>query len=170
MSTICQRHKKSLKRPSDLCDTELYSISCSPIKLYYIYKKDPCSKKRATDYRSGTETYADYYEKLLPNVRIQRDSLLYPTKVINKMKLSLYVRQYEILSSDQTIYYYPIEVLYYAPLNQQDFELILMLPSILNRVVQLYHLQRLRSMLAVNLSCYPVKYISLIYFEYKFEF
>ncbi|CAF1053013.1 unnamed protein product [Adineta ricciae] len=145
MSTICERYKKSLKYPSDLCDTELYSVSCSPIKLHYMYKKDPCSKKRATDHRSGTETYADYYEKLLPNVRIQRDSLLCSMKVINKMKLSLNVRQYEILSSDQTIYYYPIEVLSYAPLNKQDFELILMLPSILNRIVQLYHLQRLRT-------------------------
>lgn len=168
MSTICQRYKKPLKHPADLCDTELYTVSSCPTKPLYMYKKDPSSRKRATDHRSGTETYADYYEKLFPNVRIQRDSLLGSMKIINKMKLLLNIREYEILSSDQAIYYYPIEVLYYAPLNQQDFKLILMLPSILNRIVQLYHLQRLRSMLAVHLNCYPVRCISLIYFERVF--
>ena len=66
-------------------------------------------------------------------------------------------QQDAILSSNQTIYYYPVELLHYAPLNQSDFILIYKLPNILIRLVQLYHIERLRKLFAENIQCYRVE-------------
>ncbi|UJR36873.1 hypothetical protein I4U23_029586 [Adineta vaga] len=135
-------------------DQSIKKTNINPIRT--VFEKGGKYLKQTTDDRkTGTQTYADYYERITPNIYIQADWIMSSMKAINKLKLSLNIREYEIYSSDQTIYYYPIEVLYYAPLNQRDFQLISMLPSILVRIVQLYHLERLRKLLAVNLNSYP---------------
>lgn len=155
MLTICNRHKKPVKHPSDLSTTELYTVWHLPMKSFFIYQSNISQLKRASDRKTNTQTYADYYENIIPN--INKDFMMGSMKVINKLKLSLNKQDDGIVSSDQTIYYYPIELLHYAPLNQSDFQLISKLPMILVRLVQLYHIERLRKFFAENIQCYPVK-------------
>jgi len=157
MLNICHRHNKSIEHPSILSNIELYTVWYLPAKPLFRQLPNVSQPKRASDRKTGTQTYADYYEKLIPNIHIQRDFVMSSLKAINKRKLSLDKQEDLIISSDQTIYYYPIELLHYAALNQTDFELISKLPSILVRIVQLYHIERLRKLFAENIKCYPVR-------------
>ncbi|CAF3418735.1 unnamed protein product, partial [Rotaria sp. Silwood2] len=109
---------------------------------------------------------ADYYEEIIPNIHINKDLIMGSMKVINKRKITLNKQENSIISSDQTIYYYPIELLHYAPLNQSDFIFISKFPSILIRLVQLYHIEQLRKLFAENIQCYTV---SLNHLNYDFS-
>jgi hypothetical protein len=156
MLNICHRHKKPIEHPSNLSLTELYTVWYLPTKSYFIYLSNTTQIKRASDRKTTTQTYADYYHELIPNISIKKDSIMGSMKAINKIKISLNKSEDPILSSDQTVYYYPIELLHYAPLNQSDFRLISKLPTILVRIVQLYHIERLRKFFEENIQCYPV--------------
>lgn len=156
MLNICHRHKQPIEHPVFLSDTELYTVWYLPAKPLCLFCSNISQVKRASDRKTNTETYADYYEKLIQNVHIEKDFIMGSMKVINKRKLALNKQEETILSSDQTIYYYPIELLHYAPLNQSDFDLISKLPNILVRIVQLYHIERLRKLFAENIKSYTV--------------
>jgi hypothetical protein len=157
MLTICQRHQKPIEHPSLLSDTELYTVWYLLTKPLFISLVDIIPIKRASDRRTNTQTYADYYEKLIPNIRIEKELIMGSMKAVNKRKISVNQPEDFIISTDQTIYYYPIELLHYAPLNRADLELISKLPIILFRTVQLYHIEKLRKFLAENIQCYPVR-------------
>jgi hypothetical protein len=157
MLTICQRHQKPIEHPLLLSDTELYTVWYLLTKPFFISLSDTIPIKRASDRRTNTQRYADYYEKLIPNIRIEKDLIMGSMKAVNKRKISLNQPEDFIISTDQTIYYYPIELLHYAPLNRADLELISKLPIILFRILQLYHIEKLRKFLAENIQCYPVR-------------
>ena len=157
MRDICHRHKKPIEHPVFLSDTELYTVWYLPTKPLFIYLSNTSQIKRASDRRTNTQTYADYYQKLIPNVHIEKDFLMGSMKKINKKKIELNKQEDSIILSDQQIYYYPIELLHYASLDQSDFDLISKLPTILLRIVQLYHIERLRKLFTENLQCYIVR-------------
>jgi len=157
MLNICHRHKEPLEHPSFFSPTELYTVWYLPTKPLFRYVSNISQIKRASDHKTNTQTYADYYEKLIRNIHIEKDFIMGSMKAINKRKIALNKHDDSIISSDQTIYYYPIELLHYAPLNQSDFDLISKLPSILVRIVQLYHIERLRKLFAENIKSYPVR-------------
>ncbi|CAF1193375.1 unnamed protein product, partial [Adineta steineri] len=154
MLNICHRQNKSIEHPSYLSDTELYAVWYLETKPLVCYLSNISQTKRASDRKTNTQTYADYYHEIIPNVHIEKDILMGTMKVINKIKISLNIQENLIKSSEQRIYYYPIELLHYAPLNQKDFQLISRLPPLLVRIVQLYHLERLRKLFIENLKCY----------------
>jgi hypothetical protein len=125
MLDICHRHRKPVDHPSLLSNTELYRVWYLPNKPLVIYQQSNTSQiKRASARKTNDENYADFYEKLVPNVHIERELIMGSMRVIDKRKISLNIREDPIKSSDQTIYYYPIELLQYAPLNQYDLQLI----------------------------------------------
>lgn len=157
MLNICQRHKKPVENPACLLENELYTIWHVPEKPFLIYLSDIAYIKLPSDRKTNTQTYANYYEKLFPNIYFEKDSILGSMKVINRKKIALNKQEESIPPADKTIHYFPVELLYYAPLNQADFELIYKLPSILVRLVQLYHIEQLRKLFAENTQCYPVR-------------
>jgi len=157
MLDICHRHKQPIEHPSFLLNTELYTVWYLPTKPLFIFLSNISEIKRASDHRTHTQTYANYYEKLIPNVHIEKEFIMGSMKAINKRKIVLNQQEDLTITSDQTIYYYPIELLHYAPLNQSDYDLISKLPSILVRIVQLYHIERLRKLFAENIKSYPVR-------------
>ncbi|CAF3595254.1 unnamed protein product [Rotaria sordida] len=154
MLNICHRHKKSIEHPLYLSDTELYTVWYLPTKPLVIFLSNVSRIKRALDRRTTSQTYADYYEEIIPNIYINKDLIMGSMKMINKRKIILNKHEDLIISSDQTIYYYPIELLHYAPLNQSDLILISKFPSILVRLVQLHHIEQLRKLFAKNIQCY----------------
>jgi hypothetical protein len=157
MLDICYRHKKPIEHPLFLSDAELYTVWYLPTKPLVIFQSNVSPIKRSSDHRTNTQTYANYYEKLIPNIHIEKDFIMGSMIVINKRKIVLNNQDDLITSSDRKIDYYPIELLHYAPLNQSDFELISKLPSILVRIVQLYHIEKLRKLFAENINSYPVR-------------
>jgi hypothetical protein len=166
MLNICHRHRKSIEHPSLLSNTELYTVWYLPNKPLFMYQSNISQIKRASDRKTSHESYADFYEKLIPNIHIKQELIMGSMRAINKRKICLNIREDPIKSSDQTIYYYPIELLHYASLNQSDLQLISKLPSILVRLVQLYHIEKLRKLFAENIRSYPVRFIfDFLYFD-----
>jgi hypothetical protein len=157
MLNICHRHRKPIEHPSLLSNTELYTVWYLSSKPLFMYQSNTSQIKRASDRKTNSESYADFYEKLIPNIHIEKDLIMGSMRAINKRKISLNIREDSIKSSDQTIYYYPIELIHYAPLNQLDLQLISKLPSILVRIVQLYHIEKLRKLFAENIQSYSVR-------------
>ena len=70
MLTICHRHKKPVEHPSDLSITELYTVWYLPNKPLFIYESNLSPIKRASDRKTGTQTYADYYQSIISNTNI----------------------------------------------------------------------------------------------------
>ena len=172
MTIICDRKDKIVQHYSELNSNELYCPSHLSQKGFYKIISDGSLSKRISDpwehkNESGSfKTYADYFEKKAPNVRIKRDSLLATMKGVKKPRINYLKGQLkrtvdESNDSEKQIVYYPIELLHYAPLNSKDYELIYQLPSILVRISQLYRIERLRKLLADNIQYYPVSLIHL---------
>ena len=157
MFNICDRHRKPVEHPLLLSNTELYTVWYLPNKPLVMYQSNASQIKRASDRKTNCESYADFYEKQVPSVRIERELTMGSMRLIDKRKISLNIREDPIKSSDHAVYYYPIELLQYAPLDQSDLQLISKLPSILVRMVQLYHIERLRKLFAENIRSYSVR-------------
>ncbi|CAF4697295.1 unnamed protein product [Rotaria sp. Silwood1] len=168
MATICNRKNKSILNPSELNDNELYYPWHSSKKQLYTNISDVSLLKRVTDkwgHKKPLDTiknYADYFEYKVPNIYIQRDRLMATMRTFRKPKIN-YLKdspsKKEKESNSSIIIqnnYYPIEVLFYGPLNQADFELIIKLPSILVRISQLYYIEQLRKLLADNIQSYSL--------------
>ncbi|UJR09291.1 hypothetical protein I4U23_013534 [Adineta vaga] len=166
METICNRKNKFVQNYSELNDKELYCPKHLEGNRYYINIPDPSLLKRASDpwdkktKRKDIQTYADYFEYTIRDIHIRRDLYLATMKGVKKPRIN-YLKN--LSSTNQTknslqeplYYYYPIEVLRYAPLNRYDFGMIYKLPSILVRISQLYRIERLRKLFAENIQTYP---------------
>lgn len=170
MRKICDRKNKSVKSYSELNDIELYYASHLPEKRFYVNISDTSLLKRASDpwtqkkSLENVKTYADYFEYKVPYIHIKHDSFLATMKGMKKARIN-YLKDASIETkketnkSEQEFFYYPIELLRYAPLNQTDFKLIYKLPSILVRISQLYRIEKLRKLFADNIQCYSVSWI-----------
>jgi hypothetical protein len=136
-------------------------------KQFYTNISDVSLLKRAGDQwehkrpSDTVESYADYFEYIVPSINIQRNLQMATMKDFRKLRRnyltdSLLKKEKESNTPLTKPVYYPIELLRYAPLNQADFELIYKLPSILVRLSQLYHIEQLRKLLAESIQSYRV--------------
>jgi hypothetical protein len=169
MASICNRKNKPIQNPSELNDQEVYMRLYSPEKQFYMNISDDSLSKRASDLwehkkrpTDTIESYADYFEYKIPNVRIRRDYLMGTMKNFRKPRINYLNdspsrKEKESLIPATKYEYFPIELLRYAPLNQTDFELIYKLPSILARISQLYYIEQFRQFLADNIRSYSVQ-------------
>ncbi|CAM4788781.1 unnamed protein product [Rotaria magnacalcarata] len=179
MAIICNRKNKSLQSEAELCDQELYCLSYSSSKEIYMNVSDISQLKQITDRwqfkkpQENIETYADYFEHKIPNIHIQRNRRMATMKIFHKPRMN-YLKngllRNEKYSNNLMIqsYYYPIEVLRYAALNQTDLQLIFTLPSILVRISQLHYIEQLRKLLAGHIQSYSlfdVNYMSTVTFQ-----
>ncbi|CAF3584226.1 unnamed protein product [Rotaria socialis] len=179
MTIICNRKNKSLQSEAELSDQELYYLSYSSSKEIYMNVADISQLKQITDRwefkkpQENIETYADYFEHKIPNIHIQRNRRMATMKIFHKPRIN-YLKngllRNEKYSNNLTIqsYYYPIEVLRYAALNQTDLELIFKLPSILVRISQLHYIEQLRKLLADHIQSYSlfdVNYMPSVTFQ-----
>ncbi|CAF3577169.1 unnamed protein product [Adineta steineri] len=167
MEIIYNRKVKKIQDYNELNDTELYCAYHHENKQYFVNISDNSLIKRASDLwdmkkkSEDIKTYADYFEHLVPNIHINRNTFLATMKGIRKPKIN-YLKQTVINPKDEANdpskkpIYFPIEVLHYAPLNQYDFELIYKLPTILIRISQLYRIERLRKLFADNIQSYSL--------------
>jgi hypothetical protein len=157
---ICNRKNKFVQDYAELNDNELYCpLGLSRTQLF-MNVSDPSKLKRASDKwdhgdnLDDKRTYADYFESKNLKKPIRRDSYLATIKGFRKAKIN-YLKESlkskkEKSIDDSKYFYYPIEYLQYAPLNQQDLELIYKLPSILIRISQLYRIEKLRKLFEQN--------------------
>ncbi|CAM4964802.1 unnamed protein product, partial [Rotaria socialis] len=179
MTIICNRKNKSLQSEAELSDQELYYLSYSSSKEIYMNVADISQLKQITDRwefkkpQENIETYADYFEHKIPNIHIQRNRRMGTMKIFHKPRIN-YLKngllRNEKYSNNLTIqsYYYPIEVLRYAALNQTDLQLIFKLPSILVRISQLHYIEQLRKLLADHIQSYSlfdVNYMPSVTFQ-----
>ncbi len=134
MEIICNRENKLIQNSSELNDKEIYIDSHSSGKQFYINTSTASLRK---DPRK-----AEMKPIPKPNINCLKISSSTTNKVPNT-------------SSTKPVYV-PFERLRYAPLNQTDFQLIYKLPSILIRIPQLYYIEQLRKLLAVNIQSYLV--------------
>lgn len=166
MATICNRRTKSLRDPSELDEKELYYATP---REYLLYVSDPSLSKKASDawehkkLVDTIKTYADHFEYKNEGLRVRRDFRMGTMKVtkrprLNYLKVPPALNRKEIIALNQAETYYPIEVLRYASVNRADFDLIHKLPSVLLRLTQLYHVQRLQQLLGENIRCYAVEW------------
>jgi hypothetical protein len=172
MVAICNRLNQPVEHHNFLSDSELYVAYHLPHKPFYIKMPDVSSFKRTSDpwehkKKSETiQTYADHFQDKVPNVHIQRDSLMAEMKGVSKPRInylwkSLSDKNTNEISTtspaNQSAYFYPIELLHYAPVNRADLQLFYKLPSILVRITQLYYIERLRILFASNIQNYSVR-------------
>lgn len=157
MSEICQRYRKPVEHPALLSDTELYTVWYLSAKPLFISLSNGVPSKRASDRKANSESYAEFYTKLVPNVHIREERMMSSMKMVVRGKVGWNLEEDPIKLSDQRIFYYPIELLHYAPLNRNDFQLFSKLPPVLVRIVQIYHLEKLRRTFAEKLQIYSVK-------------
>ena len=166
MATICSRRDKSLQSPSELDEKELYYATP---REYLVYVGHPSLSKKASDaweHKKSVDTiktYADHFEYKNAGLRVRRDFQMGTMKVtkrprLNYLKVPPALNRKETIALNQTETYYPIEVLRYASLNRADFDLIHKLPSVLLRLTQLYHAQRLQQLFGENIRCYSVEW------------
>ncbi|CAF2736199.1 unnamed protein product [Rotaria sp. Silwood2] len=170
MLSICNRLNKPVEHHSQLSDDEVYVAWHLQNKQLYINMPDSALLKRTSDlwtFKTKLETiktYADYFEYKLPNVCIDRDSLMATVKAISHPRIN-YLHRIPTETkaaknstndlSDQCIHY-PIELLHYGPVNQADLKLFHKLPSILVRLTQLYWIEQLRIVFASEIKSYTV--------------
>jgi len=120
---------------------------------------DKCEHKKEME---NIETYADYFQRKVPNTPIAKDCLMGTMKPFKRPRRNYLTDSMSKKDKESTIPsnrppdYYPIELLRYYSLNQTDIQLIYKLPSILVRVQQLFYIEQLRILLANNLQSYPV--------------
>jgi len=163
MASICARKDQLIQNPSELDDQEVYYSPHSIDKQFYINISDVFLLKQSSDrctYKrplKTIESYADYYEHKIPNIRIERDLVMSTMKPAGKPRINYLkdsIAKKESRPSSTKLDYFPVEVLRYAPLNQTDFELIYKLPSIFIRISQLYRIVQLGKRFADNIqSC-----------------
>jgi hypothetical protein len=171
MLSICNRLNQAVESHSCLSDSELYVAWHLPHKPFYVKMPDVSSFKRTSDpwkhkkKSDAIQTYADYFQDKVPTVQIQRDALMAEMKAVSKPRINYLCQSpsdtntSEIsttLPINQSVYYYPIELLHYAPVNRADLQLFHKLPSILVRITQLYYTERLRLLFASNVQNYSV--------------
>ncbi|CAF4312506.1 unnamed protein product [Rotaria sp. Silwood2] len=180
MMKICDRKNKFVQDSSELNDNELYYPLHLSKKQLYTNISDVSLLKRVVDKwehkrpLETTESYVDYFEHKVPNIHIQRDRFMATMKTFRKPRIN-YLKDSPLKKEKEQNSliitqncYYPIEVLCYAPLNQTDFELFFILPSILVRISQLYYIEQLRKLLADNIQSYSlldVEHIPIVTFD-----
>ncbi|CAF5122413.1 unnamed protein product [Rotaria magnacalcarata] len=132
---------------------------------------DTAPSKRTSDlwvHKTKSEaikTYADYFEKKLPNISIRRDALMATMKAVSYPRIN-YLNEVSTGKKENKnstndnilsqLVYYPIELLHYAPVNQADLKLSYKLPSILVRLTQLHWIEQLRRLFASKLQIYSL--------------
>jgi hypothetical protein len=131
MGAICSRKNKSIQDPSELEDDELYHPLNLPKQLFYLDISSASSPKRAA-------------------------MICMNKPDINYFKPCSSTTNKKSNNSSNKVYYFPVEVLRYAPLNQADLQLFYKLPSILVRIEQLCPIGQLRNLLADNIQCHWV--------------
>ena len=171
MAAICDRPNRSLQDSSELIENELYYPYYVSPREYLTYISDPSLSKKVTDpweHKKRVETiktYADYFENKLEGIRIRRDLAMGTMKIVKKPRLHN-LKEAPVSTREEKVvlnpseHYYPIEVLRYASANRADFDLIHKLPSVLLRLNQLYHLERLHQLFSKNIRCYSVELIT----------
>ncbi|CAF2139709.1 unnamed protein product [Rotaria magnacalcarata] len=171
MLSICNRLNKSVEHQSPLSMSELYVAWHLPHKPLYAIMPDTAPSKRTSDlwvHKTKSEaikTYADYFEKKLPNISIRRDALMATMKAVSYPRIN-YLNEVSTGKKENKnstndyilsqLVYYPIELLHYAPVNQADLKLFYKLPSILVRLTQLHWIEQLRRLFASKLQIYSL--------------
>lgn len=171
MASICGRRDRPVRESSELLTDELYCTSHLTNQSLFVHLSDHSLRKRASDRCDfkvdgvRVETYADYFETKYPSVRVRRDAFLATMKGFRKARLNYLhdtTRNSDTAEEAKTAVsdpvYFPIEVLRYAPMNRFDWQWIHRLPSLLLRISQLYHVERLRKKLAEKIQCYSVRF------------
>lgn len=172
MADICKRKDQICDNLSQLNDNELYCISYESKNEIYMNISDISIAKKTGDpwthkkLKETVETYADHFECRVANIRIQRDHPMATMQNYREPRInylndtpSKKEKKSDNLATTTPPRYFPIEVIRYARLNKTDFELIFKLPSILVRIGQLYYIEQLRELLAVNIKSYPVIFL-----------
>ncbi|CAF4943117.1 unnamed protein product, partial [Rotaria socialis] len=138
MLSICNRLNKSVEHQSPLSMSELYVAWHLPHKPLYTIMPDTAPSKRTSDLwahkmkSEAIKTYADYFEKKLPNISIRRDALMATMKAVSYPRIN-YLNEVSTGKKENKnstndyilsqLVYYPIELLHYAPVNQADMKL-----------------------------------------------
>ncbi|CAF3393836.1 unnamed protein product [Rotaria socialis] len=172
MLSICNRLNKSVEHQSPLSMSELYVAWHLPHKPLYTIMPDTAPSKRTSDLwahkmkSEAIKTYADYFEKKLPNISIRRDALMATMKAVSYPRIN-YLNEVSTGKKENKnstndyilsqLVYYPIELLHYAPVNQADMKLFYKLPSILVRLTQLHWIEQLRRLFASELQIYSTR-------------
>lgn len=181
---ICSRRTQIIHNYSQLTETELYTTRTPSGNTFYKYTSsvtrvrgnDEWMHKKTLD---SIRTYDDYFTHKYPNISIEKNALFASMNTYRQVNIN-YLQEYYSLKKkneyiDEKIYYYPIEYLQYAPLNQYDYELIYKLPSILFRLSQLYRIEKLRKAFAKKMNSYSVgsmllhNQIDLYFFSIEFS-
>ncbi|CAF0889921.1 unnamed protein product [Didymodactylos carnosus] len=169
MIQICARSEKPVENPKNINKNELYRPwNLNEKKLFYIVDTDDLSQTKfahaAWEHGEKYKTYADYYETKLKkqdrNVKInlnwpmacgnywgkKADNFLYP-HALSSTKVTI-----TTIEDECKYYYYPVELLNYAPVNKNDQQLFSKLPTIFTRITQLYHVEKLRRLIVKNID------------------
>lgn len=167
MKKISQRKNRFLQTHSELTENELYC----PIDLFgkqlYTYVPDQSHRKRLTDrwthlkHSVTIQTYADHFQEKHPRISLERNAYLIALRgwrrpKINYLKMTTKPDKNKSNDSNHEFVYHPFEHLQYAPLNQEDYQTLARLPSILVRISQLYRIEKLRKSLAENVGVHSV--------------
>jgi hypothetical protein len=175
MSIICNRLNKRVTRVTDLSQAELYVAWHLPDKPVYTFKPDMGPQKKTSDIFEHSkksvinQTYAEYFREKLVDVPIHPDAPMATMKGLSRSRTN-YMQASPIDAKTKTtastsvepnsLFYYPIELLHYAPLDQADSKLFSKLPSILVRLTQLHQIEKLRERL--KMEQYTVREASLL--------
>lgn len=164
MSSICNRLNKPVTRLADLSEAELYVAWHLQNKPVYMFKPNIGPQKKTSDLFEYTkksvtaQTYAEYFREKLTDVQIHPDSPMAIMKAVNHsrtnyLQASTGGKTKTKVSTNVVLdnpVYYPIELLYHAPMDQADTKLFSMLPSILVRLTQLHRIELLRRRLKMK--------------------
>ncbi|CAF1271794.1 unnamed protein product [Adineta steineri] len=167
MLSICSRFNKSVDNYSQLSNEELYIARHLSHKRFFMEITESISTKRTSnlwEHKSNSQmikTYGDYFQDKVPNIHIHQDSLMAQMKDISKSRINYLYPSFSdtknsLTTSTTQSFYFPIELLCYAPLNINDLQLFQKLPSILVRITQLYYIEQLRILFATHLNSYSI--------------
>ncbi|CAF1327083.1 unnamed protein product [Didymodactylos carnosus] len=168
MSEMIERAQITVKDNLNLNENDIYvySVPNSNKKFSLILDPDTCdtSLKTGNSLAHNGETYVDFYKQKYGLILKHPDMPMVRLKFADRLTIHFLYRDHEISkktkTSDHESMYYPIEMLTYAALNKQDFQLFNKIPSIFTRITQLYHIEHLRQYIGENLNHYKLSTVA----------
>ncbi|CAF1471495.1 unnamed protein product [Didymodactylos carnosus] len=170
MAEMIERAQTTVKDNLDLNENDvyIYSVPNSNEKVSLILDTDADNNiplKSANSLDHNGETYVDYYKRKYGLILKYPDMPMARLKYAARLTMNFLHCDHEIRKKTKTCdresMYYPVEVLTYAALNKQDFQLFNKMPSIFTRITQLYHIERLRKYIGENLHHYKLSTVAV---------
>lgn len=159
----CERETKSLESINDFSTTELYCHSQKNQDNLLVYIDDNSLVKHMSDYcdfdKQKQSTFQEYFQNQYPMMNFRKDQHLITMRNFRRPPINFLNQQITDGTKEKANIqpiHIPLELVGFAPLNQQELRSIYRLPSLLVRICQLYRIELLRERLSKSLKLYSV--------------